>query len=142
MGRERTSGPFQFESMQNLIDSIKYHSRPLSESDISLLKIVATCNACKSPFAASPNTISVLKRCREPQLIFDQMGPRWSNRHSLIVVIVVVITTVGAQSTGLRIDCEFGHLSVLISSNTKKFSILSTLKYRPSSCLQWLSHLS
>jgi hypothetical protein len=43
MGRERTSGPSQFKSMQNLIDSIKDHSRPLSDREISLLKIVASC---------------------------------------------------------------------------------------------------
>jgi len=72
MGRERTSDPFQFESMQNLIDSIKYHSRPLSESDISLLKIAATCNACKSPFAASKAEYDIcIKHCREPQLILE-----------------------------------------------------------------------
>jgi len=75
MGRERTSDPFQFESMQNLIDSIKYHSRPLSESDISPLKIVATCNACKSPFAACKAEYDIsIKHCREPQLILE---PDW-----------------------------------------------------------------
>jgi len=75
MGREQTSGPFQFESMQNLIDSIKYHSRPLSESDISLLKIVATCNACKSQLAACKAEYDIcIKHCRKPQLILE---PDW-----------------------------------------------------------------
>jgi len=57
MGREQTSGPFQFESMQNLIDSIKYHSR---SSDISLLKIVTTCSAI------------YMTHCRKPYLIVEQ----------------------------------------------------------------------
>src|SRR5262244_3695725 len=99
MGRERTSDPFQFESMQNLIDSIKYHSRPLSESDILLLKIVATCNACKSRFAAAA----------DPQ---TRLGPRWSRRHSLIVVVVIIIVIVGTYLAGLGIDRESGRLSV------------------------------